>query len=69
MGLKCSREEHLPLVEFAYNNSCQASIQTTPYEALYLRPCRSLIFWTKVGERSTIGSDLVRDTSKKLDLI
>ena len=40
---KGSWEEHLPLVEFAYNNSYQASIQMTPYEALYGRPCRSPI--------------------------
>ena len=33
-----SWEEHLPLVEFAYNNSYQASIQMAPYEALYGRP-------------------------------
>ena len=37
---KGSWEEHLPLVEFAYNNSYQASIQMDPYEALYGRPCR-----------------------------
>ena len=28
---KGSWEEHLPLVEFAYNNSYQAIIQMTPY--------------------------------------
>ncbi|GMI63339.1 hypothetical protein HRI_000003200 [Hibiscus trionum] len=28
-----SWEKHLPLVEFAYNNSYQASIQMAPYEA------------------------------------
>ena len=39
LDLKGSWEEHLPLVEFKYNNMCQASIQTTPYEALYGRPC------------------------------
>ena len=44
--LKGSWEDHLPLVEFAYNNSYQASIQMAPYEALYGRPCRSLICWT-----------------------
>ena len=32
---KVSWEEHLPLVEFAYNNSHHASIQMAPYEALY----------------------------------
>ena len=35
LDLKDSWEEHLPLVEFAYNNSYQASIQMAPYEALY----------------------------------
>ena len=33
-------EEHLPLVEFSYNNKYQASIQMAPYEALYGRPCK-----------------------------
>ena len=41
--LKGSWEEHFLLVEFAYNNSYQASIQMAPYEALYGRPCRSPI--------------------------
>ena len=39
LNLKGSWEEHLPLVEFAYNNSYQTSIQMAPYEALYGRPC------------------------------
>ena len=30
-----SWDDHLPLIEFAYNNSYQSSIQTDPYEALY----------------------------------
>ena len=60
-----SWEEHLPLVEFAYNNSYQASIQMATYETLYGRPCRSPICWTEVGESSITGSDLIRDTSKK----
>ena len=56
-------EEHLPLVEFAYNNIYQASIQMAPYEALYGRPCRSPLCWTEVGESSITGPDLIRDTS------
>ena len=36
-------DDHLPLVEFTYNNSYQASIDMVPYKALYGRPCRSLI--------------------------
>ena len=59
----------MPLVEFAYNNSYQASIQMAPYEALYGRPCRSLLCWTEVGESSITGPDLIRDTSEKVNLI
>ena len=66
---KGSWEEHLPLVEIAYNNSYQASIQMAPYEALYGRPCRSPLCWTEVGESSITGPDLIRDTSEKVSLI
>ena len=40
-----------------------------PYEALYGRPCRSLICWTEVGESSITGLDLIRDTIEKVSLI
>ena len=59
----------IALVEFAYNNSYQAGIQMAPYEALYGRPCRSPLCWTKVGESSITGPDLIRDTSEKVSLI
>ena len=49
----------MPLVEFAYNNSYQVSIQMAPYEALYGRPCRSPVCWTEVGESSTTGPNLI----------
>ena len=62
-------EEQLPLVEFSYNSSYQASIQMAPYEALYGRPCRSPLCWTVVEESSITGPDLIRDTSEKVSLI
>ncbi|GJR92551.1 putative reverse transcriptase domain-containing protein [Tanacetum coccineum] len=40
---------HLPLVEFSYNNSYYASIKAAPFEALYGRKCRSPVL-EKVGE-------------------
>ena len=61
--------EDMLLVEFAYNNSYQASIQMAPYEALYGRPCRSPLCWTEVGESSITCPDLIRDTSEKVSLI
>ena len=59
----------MPVVEFIYNNSYQASIQMAPYEALYGRPCKSPLCWTEVGESSITGPDLIRDTSEKVSLI
>ena len=56
-------------MEFAYDNSYQASVRMAPYEALYGRPCKSPLGWTKVGERSITGSDLIRNTSEKVSLI
>ena len=41
----------------------------SPYEALHGRPCRSLVCCMEVGERPSMNPDLVRDTSKKVDLI
>ena len=32
---------HLPLIDFAYNNSYYASIEMAPYEAQYRRKCIS----------------------------
>ncbi len=56
--------KYLPLVEFAYNNSHQASIEMAPYEALY--GCRSPICWYDVGERRMIGLNLVEEAEVKV---
>ncbi|GJX72891.1 putative reverse transcriptase domain-containing protein [Tanacetum coccineum] len=46
---------HLPLVEFSYNNSYHASIKAAPFEALYGRKCRSPVCWTEVGEAQILA--------------
>ena len=69
LDLKGSWEEHFPLVEFTYKNNYQVSIQMAPYEALYGRPFRSPVYWTEVGESSTTGLHLIKDTLAKVDLI
>ncbi|WMV50856.1 hypothetical protein MTR67_044241 [Solanum verrucosum] len=50
IDFKGSWDDHLPLIEFAYNNSYHSSIQMAPYEALYGRRYRSHIGWFEVGE-------------------
>ena len=59
LDLKGNWDDYLPLVEFAYNNSFQASIGMTPFKALYGRRCRSLVCWDDVGEKKLLGPELV----------
>ena len=56
---KGSRDTHLALMEFAYNNSYQASIEMAPFEALYGRKCRTPVCWDEVGERRLVSPELV----------
>ena len=69
LDLKGSWETHLPLIEFAYNNSYHSSIEMAPFEALYGRRCRSPICWNEVGERKLLGPELVQLTTEKIQLI
>ncbi|GJV54766.1 putative reverse transcriptase domain, ribonuclease H-like domain, aspartic peptidase domain protein [Tanacetum coccineum] len=57
---------HLPLVEFSYNNSYHASIKAAPFEALYGRKCRSPICWAEVGEVQLTGPEIVQETTVKI---
>ncbi|GJY84909.1 putative reverse transcriptase domain-containing protein [Tanacetum coccineum] len=57
---------HLPLVEFSYNNSYYASIKAAPFEALYGQKCHSPIYWTEVGEAQILGPELIQETTEKI---
>ncbi|KAK8562255.1 hypothetical protein V6N12_010341 [Hibiscus sabdariffa] len=54
-------EKSLPLVEFAYNNSYQASIQMAHFEASHGRRCRTPLCWSKLGENKTYADLKSRD--------
>ncbi|GJW55453.1 putative reverse transcriptase domain-containing protein [Tanacetum coccineum] len=57
---------HLPLVEFSYNNSYHASIKAAPFEALYEQKCRSLVCWAEVGEVQLTGPDIAQEMTEKI---
>jgi hypothetical protein len=59
----------LPFMEFSYNNSYQASIKMSPFEALYGRRCRTPINWSESGERPFFGLDLVKDAEDQVKII
>nr|GFA43177.1 putative reverse transcriptase domain-containing protein [Tanacetum cinerariifolium] len=64
-----SRDVHLPLAEFSYNNSYHSSIRCAPFKDLYGRKCRSHVLWAEIGESSLIGPELVQETTDKVVLI
>ena len=61
--------KYLPLVEFAYNNSFQASIGMTLYEALYGRKCRTPIYWNEVGERKLSSEELIKVSIENIQVV
>ncbi|KAJ9542547.1 hypothetical protein OSB04_029053 [Centaurea solstitialis] len=64
-----SWEDHLPLIEFAYNNSYHSSIEAAPYEILYGRKCRTPLCWNEVGEKQLAGPEVVQITSDKINQV
>ncbi|KAK9092144.1 hypothetical protein Syun_027055 [Stephania yunnanensis] len=61
-----SWEDYLPLCEFAYNNSYQASIGMLPIEALYGRPRRSPACWVAHEDTTVIRPEIVVDHTEKI---
>ena len=59
----------LPLAEFSYNKSYQASLKMAPFEALYGRRCRTPLNWSQPGERQVYGPDLVAEAEEKVKVI
>ncbi|GJX24546.1 putative reverse transcriptase domain-containing protein [Tanacetum coccineum] len=57
---------HLPLVDFSYNNSYHASIRAAPFEALYSQKCRSPVCWAEVGQVHLTGPEIVQETTEKI---
>ncbi|XP_048228246.1 uncharacterized protein LOC112536241 [Ricinus communis] len=62
-------DEHLPLIEFAYNNSYHSSIGMAPYEALYGRRCRSPVCWDMDGLRQLEDPELIQETVDKIQIV
>ncbi|WVZ70527.1 hypothetical protein U9M48_019187 [Paspalum notatum var. saurae] len=53
-----SWDKCLPYAEFFYNNSYQASLKKSPFEALYGKRCRTPLFWNQTGEKQDAEQQL-----------
>ncbi|GKE09485.1 reverse transcriptase domain-containing protein [Tanacetum coccineum] len=58
-------DNHLPLVEFSYNNSYHSSIKVTSFEALYGQKCQ-LVCWTEVGYSQLTCLEIIQETTEKI---
>jgi hypothetical protein len=70
-ALKCGKswDKSLPYTKFSYNNSYQASIEMAPYEALYGRQCRTLLFWSQNGESQVFRLEVLKDVEKQVQMV
>jgi hypothetical protein len=64
-----SWDKCLSLAEFSYNDRYQDSLKMAQFEALYGRRCRTPLNWSKAGERTLFGADLVKDAEGKVKVI
>jgi hypothetical protein len=64
-----SWDKCLSLAEFSYNNSYQASLKMTPFDALYGRRCRTPLNWSEAGERTLFGPKLVKEAEERVQVI
>ena len=69
IDFKGNWDEHLPLIEFVYNNSYHSSINMEPFEALYERTCRYSIGWFEVREFALIGPEKIFEVVENFHLI
>ncbi|WVZ76147.1 LOW QUALITY PROTEIN: hypothetical protein U9M48_024145 [Paspalum notatum var. saurae] len=64
-----SWDKCLPYAEFSYNNSYQASLKKSPFEALYGRRCRTPLFWDQIGEKQVFGPGIIEDAEQQLRVV
>ncbi|XP_078150324.1 uncharacterized protein LOC144545636 [Carex rostrata] len=61
--------DHLPLVEFAYNNSYHSSIGMPPLEALTGETCRTPLWWGSAGTYLPTGPEMIQEAAEKTQVI
>jgi hypothetical protein len=66
---KIGWNKRLPYAELSYNNSYQASLKMSPFEALYGRNCRTPLHWDQPGERLVFGPDILLEAEENIRMV
>jgi transposase InsO family protein len=64
-----SWDKSLAYTKFSYNNSYQASLKMSPFEALYGRKCRTALYWDQTGERQFFGPQIIQEAEEQVRVI
>jgi hypothetical protein len=64
-----SWDKSFPYAEFSYNNSYEASLKMSPFEALYGRKCCTPLYWDQTGERQFFGPEIIQEVEEQVRLI
>jgi hypothetical protein len=66
---KIGWDKRLPYAKFSYNNSYQANLKMSPFEALYGRNCRTPLHWDQPGERQVFGPDILLEAEENIRMV
>jgi transposase InsO family protein len=64
-----SWDKSLPYAEFSYNNSHQASLKMSQFEALYGRKCITPLYWDQTGERQFFEPEIIQEAEEQVCMI
>jgi hypothetical protein len=62
-------DKRLPYIEFSYNNSYQANLKMSPFQALYGRSCRTPLQWDQPGEKQVFGPDILLEAEESIKMV
>jgi hypothetical protein len=62
-------DKSLPYTEFSYNNSYQESLKMEPFEMLYGRRYRTLLFSNETREWKLFGSDIFQEVERQVRMV
>jgi hypothetical protein len=63
---KIGWDKRLPYAEFSYNNNYQDRLKMSPFEALYVRNCRTRLHWGQLGERQVFVPGILLEAEENI---
>jgi hypothetical protein len=62
-------DKRLHYAKLSYNNSYQASLKMSPFQALYGRSCRTPLQWDQPGEKQVFGADILLKAEENIKMV